>query len=101
MSKDQVPIPDTPEGLSVRDYFRAMGLDPVQPEHWYVLAEALIDEARSRARAAKAGAPMRWTADRLTCLAADFYRLQREHPHKSERNLCSMLTRRSPYRGTK
>jgi len=87
-------IPDGPDGRLVRDYFRAMGLDPLQPEHWFALLKAFIDQSRNRARV---GAPQKWTASKLLRLSADFARVQHDNPQKSDSDICRLLARRGLY----
>jgi len=87
-------IPDGPDGRLVRGYFRAMNLDPLQPEHWFELLKILIDQSRNRA---KAGAPKKWTTDKLVHLAADFSCVQLDNPQKSDSDICRLLARRKLY----
>jgi hypothetical protein len=87
-------IPDSPDGRIMRDYFRATGLDPLQPEHWVALLKMLIDQSRDRARV---GAPKKWTTDKLLRLAADFSRVQHNNPQKSDSEICRLLVRRGFY----
>jgi hypothetical protein len=87
-------IPGNSDGEIVRDYFRAMNLDPDKPEHWFALVKAFIEDSKKRARA---GAPTRWTDQKLLQLRADFVRIQRERPNKSESDICRALARRGVY----
>jgi hypothetical protein len=91
-------IPDGPDGRVVRDYFRAMNLDPLQPEHWFALLKALIDQSRNRA---KVGAPKKWTTDKLVRLSADFGRIKHDKPKKSDSDICRILARRDLYKKQK
>jgi hypothetical protein len=79
-------IPDGPEGQHLRDKFEAYNLDPDNPDHWVLLLTALVEPG-------KRGRPTAWTDENLDMLYAIYRRRQREHPDKSEADICRMITK--------
>jgi hypothetical protein len=85
-------IPEGAEGQFVRDVFRAHNLDLNKPEHWVALVRAQAAMSQKRA-----GRSKQWTDDRLFQLTVAFHRAQREHPDKSENNICKILAKRGEF----
>jgi hypothetical protein len=81
-------IPDGPDGQVVRDAFKSFRLDPHNPKHWYYLLKAYAESGRK-----PPGRAQEWTDTNLVQLAADFARVQIDHPDKSERDICDMLAK--------
>jgi hypothetical protein len=92
-------IPDGPDGRLVRAAFAALNLDPNNPDRWFPLILGYVEASRKRA---KAGAPKKWTDDKLMQLLMDFtaqqQKMQQTNPNVSENSICAQLVKRETYR---
>ena len=78
--------------------FAAVDLDPTNADHWFALLLAFIKGSQKRA---KAGAPKKWTEDKLTQLLIDFAaqqrKMQQTNPNVSDSSVCVQLARKEAY----
>lgn len=83
-----------PSEALLAEVFQQCDLDPKKPRHWRILVDSLVDQLfRS------AGAPQKWTDERLFVLLCDIRELQKLYPAVKENGqLAKLLLSKKPYK---